>query len=69
MARRTRSQARQIERELRHPLRRRIVRAVEDGEARTASELAELLGQTPARIHYHLRVLRIAGESRDRQAT
>jgi hypothetical protein len=59
----------QLERELRHPLRQQIVQAVEADEARTAPELAELLEQPLARIRYHLRVLRVAGESRDRQPT
>jgi DNA-binding transcriptional ArsR family regulator len=69
MARRDRSQVKQIEAALRHPVRRRIVLAVEDGEATTAAELAELLDQPLARIEYHLGVLQAAGESRDRQAT
>jgi hypothetical protein len=42
---------------------------MEDEEARTASELAELLDQPLARVRYHLRVLCLAGESRDRPAT
>ena len=69
MERRYRSTDKRLERELRHPLRQQILRAIEDEEASTAPELAKLLGQPLARIRYHLRVLTGAGESRDRQPT
>jgi DNA-binding transcriptional ArsR family regulator len=54
---------------LRHPLRRLILRAIEEGEGIGPGELAERLELPPTTVRYHLGVLRAAGESREAQAT
>ncbi len=45
---------------LAHPERRRIVELLVE-EARTARQLAEALGGTPGRVHYHVKALEKAG--------
>lgn len=40
-----------------HPLRRRILRLLSDGREAERGEIAADLGETPARIAYHLREL------------
>jgi DNA-binding transcriptional ArsR family regulator len=42
---------------LRHPLRRRILRELADGEARSPRELAAALRQPLSNVSYHVRVL------------
>lgn len=45
---------------LAHPLRQRALRALAD-EPRTNKQLAALLGEPPARLHFHVRELERAG--------
>lgn len=42
---------------LRHPLRRRILRAIRDDEAISPRELAESLSEPLSNVSYHVRVL------------
>lgn len=42
---------------LRHPLRRRILRTMPEGEAISPRELAEALSQPLSNVSYHVRVL------------
>ncbi len=45
---------------LAHPLRQRILRVLAD-EPRTNRQIAGLLGESPARLHFHVRELAAAG--------
>ena len=45
---------------LAHPLRQRILRVLTD-EPRTNRQIAGLLGESPARLHFHVRELAAAG--------
>ena len=46
---------------LRHPLRRRILRLMVDGEALSPSQLAETLNESLSSVSYHVRVLAECG--------
>lgn len=48
-------------RALRHPLRRRILRAMADGEPNSPRRLSTVLGQPLSNVSYHVRVLAECG--------
>ena len=57
MATRDRSDDHDLLVALRHPLRRRILREMADGEAISPRQLSDALGQPLSNVSYHVRVL------------
>jgi hypothetical protein len=60
MARHSRTDGEDLRVALRHPTRRRILRAVKNQDLTTTAELAEALDRPLANIRYHVAVLRSA---------
>ncbi len=61
MGKLSRSRHNEIEVALRHPLRRRLLGLAPEGEPPDLAALAELTGEPPGRVSYHLRVLAECG--------